>query len=235
VTRPEQTGGAFEIRIVSANAAPHEEEPGVFRLALDTTRGPIACLFYPAEGEVGSTVWVGGAAGGLSGAASLQAEVARALVPAGVTSVRLAYRQPNVFPECVLDAMAAFSFLSAIGAQATCIVGHSFGGAVAIKSGVLGGNFVHGVVAMSSQLSGAEDVDSLSPRPLLLVHGTKDTRIAHRASELIYDRAKEPKQLVLYPGAGHGLTECQEQLSALLAEWLTARVGREAMRGSNAS
>ena len=172
MTQSGAPGDAFEIRVLSANAAPHDEEPGTLRLALDTTRGPIACLFNPSEGETGAVVWVGGAAGGLGGPDSLYAEVSRALVPAGVTSVRLAYRQPNVFAECVLDSMAAFSFLSAIGAQAVCIVGHSFGGAVAIKTGILGGGFVHGVVAMSSQLTGAEDVDSLSPRALLLVHGT---------------------------------------------------------------
>ncbi|HLF08776.1 MAG TPA: alpha/beta hydrolase [Dehalococcoidia bacterium] len=225
--------GAFEIRVLSANAAPNDEEPGTYRVALETTRGPIACLFYPSEGEVGAVVWVGGASGGLGGPASLYAEVARALVPAGVTSVRIAYRQPNVFAECVLDALAAFSFLSAIGAQAVCIVGHSFGGAVAIKAGVLGGALVRGVVAMASQLSGAEDADSLSPRPLLLVHGTRDTVLAPRASEMIYGRAKEPKQLVLYPGAGHGLQECGDELAALLTDWLAGQVGRVALHGAS--
>lgn len=221
-------GGAFEIRVLRAGAQPAPDEPGVYRVALETTRGAIPCLFHPCQGERGAVIFIGGARGGFEGpAGGLYPQLGQELLEAGVSSLRLHYREPNVFPECVLDVLAALSFLRALNITHVALVGHSFGGAVAIKAAVLAPDIVSAVVAMSSQLSGAEDVDEIAPRPILLVHGTADTVLEHRASELIYERAKEPKELVLYPRAGHGLRECAEELRALLRRWLAERVGRE--------
>lgn len=44
-----------------------------------------------------------------------------------------------------------------------------------------------------------------SPLVPLLVHGTHDTILPHLASEEIFHRAKEPKELRLLAGAGHSL------------------------------
>jgi len=68
--------------------------------------------------------------------------------------VRLNYRMPNEFGECVLDTMAGLAFLSAMQYRRAAIVGHSFGGAVAINAGTLSPT-VTAVVAVSSQLAGA--------------------------------------------------------------------------------
>jgi uncharacterized protein len=51
-----------------------------------------------------------------------------------------------------------------------------------------------------------EVVDSLSPRPILLIHGTADDVVVPGESERNYGAAKDPKELVLVPGAGHGDT-----------------------------
>ena len=40
-------------------------------------------------------------------------------------------------------------------------------------------------------------------------------------AELIHGWASEPKQLVTYAGAGHGLRECRAELRKLLLDWLT--------------
>jgi fermentation-respiration switch protein FrsA (DUF1100 family) len=50
-------------------------------------------------------------------------------------------------------------------------------------------------------------VGAISPRPLLLMHGTADPSVRHQNSELLFERAKEPKDLWLCEGAGH----CQTQ------------------------
>ena len=66
-----------------------------------------------------------------------------------------------------------------------------------------------------------------SPSPfflLLLVHGTDDTIIPTRASQFIYDLAQQPKELRFYEGAGHGLTECREELDELLFTWLKSKL-----------
>jgi pimeloyl-ACP methyl ester carboxylesterase len=88
--------------------------------------------------------------------------------------VRLNYRMPNEFGECVLDTMAGLTFLKAVQYERVALIGHSFGGAVAINAGTLA-PIVTTVTAVSSQLFGAHVVGELAPRPLLLLHGTADT------------------------------------------------------------
>ena len=63
------------------------------------------------------------------------------------------------------------------------------------------------VVAMSSQTYGTDLAPQLSPRALLLVHGTADKILPDVCSRDIYARAQEPKELRLYPGCRHGLDE----------------------------
>lgn len=134
--------------------------------------------------------------------------------------MRVAYRDPGEFEECVLDALAACSFLKGIGAEQVVIVGHSFGGAVAVKAGELA-PISTAVVGMSSQRFGTQEVAQLG-KPLLLIHGSRDDVLDQAASQDIYDRALEPKQLVLLDGAGHGLSEVADEVYDLLKAFITA-------------
>ncbi len=194
----------------------------------------------PFEAGPSAVVFVGGAMGGLDGpAGGLYPRLAQALrepqdealqsgspdeadqgKPAGgLASLRLHYRQPGEFEECVLDVLGGVSFLKGIGARRVALVGHSFGAAVVIKAGELSEQ-VAGVAALSPQLHGTGSVERLSPKPLLLAHGTADDILDCAASRDIYGRAREPKRLVLYEGAGHGLTQCADELFELLRAWL---------------
>lgn len=211
-------GPDLELRILRAGA--QDAGDGSYRVLLQTTRGDLAGLLHPCEGGTAAVVFVGGASGGLGGpAGDLYGELAGELVDAGVTSFRVGYRDPEAFAECVLDALAGVSFLTGIGAERIALIGHSMGGAVAIKAAELSAATV-AVAALSSQLYGTGNVQRLSPRPLLLVHGMDDQVLEAAASQIIYDRAAEPKELVLYEGAGHSLSQCRAELLALLREWL---------------
>ena len=107
------------------------------------------------------------------------------------------------------------------------LVGHSFGGAVVIAAAVTADGPVVAVAALSSQTSGALGaVGALSPRPLLLVHGTADEVLPDACSRELYARAGEPKRLILYPGCRHGLDECRERLDRDLLGWLRGVLGR---------
>ena len=46
-----------------------------------------------------------------------------------------------------------------------------------------------------------------------------------QASEDIYERAREPKRLVILEGGGHGLQEVADDVHGLLTEFLTDAVG----------
>ncbi|HET8646957.1 MAG TPA: dienelactone hydrolase family protein [Vicinamibacteria bacterium] len=211
----------YELSIQGVALAPDGE--GEYHLVLRTSRGDIPGQFTVCEGGTGAALLVSGAAGGLDGPADgIYVRIAEALRGRRVSTLRLHYRQPGEFDECLLDVLGALSFLKGIGAERVVIVGHSFGGAVAIRAGVLS-PIVSGVAAMSSQLHGAREVAELSPRPLLLVHGMDDQVLEATASETIYAWAEEPKRLVLYAGAGHSLVQCQAELYDLLTDWIPAQ------------
>jgi fermentation-respiration switch protein FrsA (DUF1100 family) len=149
----------------------------------------------------------------------LYPRLGRELPSAGIAIARIDYRTPNEFSECMLDALAGLSFLRAIHHERAALIGHSFGGAVAINAGTLAPT-VTTVVALSSQLAGAHVVAELAPRPLLLVHGTADTILPHESSEAIYERAREPNTLRLLAGADHRFTGFGDELYQTVSGWL---------------
>jgi pimeloyl-ACP methyl ester carboxylesterase len=210
--------GELDLHILQVAAA-QADEPGAIRLQIETNRGNIQAVLHPVEGGSGAVVCVGGAMGGVSGPADkLYARLPDLLAPFAITVLRIDYRTPNNFEECVLDVLAGCSFLKGIGASDVVLLGHSFGAAVVIKAGELA-PIVRAVASLSPQLYGTREVETLG-KPLLLVHGMADTILSHEASEDIYRRALEPKRIVLYADAGHSLIQARDELDALLAEWL---------------
>lgn len=77
---------------------------------------------------------------------------------------------------------------------------------------------------MSGQLSGTDLADQISPRPLLLVHGTADEVLPDRCSREIYPQPSEPKRLLLYPECRHGFDQCREELDRDLLAWIREMV-----------
>lgn len=60
----------------------------------------------------------------------------------------------------------------------------------------------------------------LSPRPLLIIHGTKDELVSPAEAEIIYQAAGEPKQMVLIDGADHQFSQHYRQVWRVVAGWL---------------
>jgi len=202
---------------------PGVEVAGARWIMIQTTRGPIPMILHAAAEQGRVALCVSGAIGGYDGPATLYARLGLDLPKNGISIARINYRMPNEFGECVLDTLAATAFLKGTGYPRIAILGHSFGGAVAINAGTLSPN-VTTVVAISSQLAGAHTVAELAPKPLLLIHGTSDTILSHQCSEMLYERAGEPKTMKLYPGAGHILVEVGDELTALVSDWLMEKV-----------
>ena len=190
-------------------------------LLLVTNRGPIQTIIHhdPTSPTHRGIVWVGGARGGFEGPAGSMYKLLGDGLSPGITSIRLDYRQPNVLIECVMDTLAALSFLSGTGHTDVILVGHSFGGAVVIKAAPYS-EVVKGVIALSSQTFGAGDVSQVSPSPILLVHGERDTVLSQESSVKIFEWAEEPKELRLIPENGHGLQESAQEIRQLVSEWL---------------
>ena len=212
-----------QIQLKILGIEPGEEIPGGQHLTINTTRGPIPMIFHPAAEPRRAALCVSGAMGGVDGPSKLYVRMAEELPATGIAVARIDYRAPNEFGECMLDALAGASFLRAMRYERAALIGHSFGGAVAINAGTLASNITT-VIALSSQLAGAHVVAELAPRPLLLVHGTADTILPHESSEAIFDRALEPKTLKLLPSADHRFTGFGDELWQIVSDWLTEKV-----------
>ncbi|HYA35007.1 MAG TPA: alpha/beta hydrolase [Candidatus Binataceae bacterium] len=212
-----------ELSLKIVGIEPGPETVNAQYLTIHTTRGPIPIILHAAPQPGRAALCISGAIGGFDGPANLYVRLGEAMPARGIGVARINYRHPNDFGECVLDTLAGLSFLKGYRYPRVAILGHSFGGAVAINAGTLTPTAT-GVVALSSQLGGAHVVADLAPKPLLLIHGTADTILSHQSSEMLFERAGEPKTLKLFAGAGHSLKELGDEMTGLVIDWLVANI-----------
>lgn len=220
------------LRITGVQARPREmddgaPDPSKLEMRLATTRGEISALLDVSEGQTGALITCSGAMGGdhetRGPADNVYRRLSERLPAEGISTLRIHYRIAGEFEECVLDLLGACSFLSGIGAERIVLAGHSFGGAVVIKTAQILPQ-VQGVISLSPQLFGTRQVDEMH-KPLLLIHGTADGILHHQASQDIYERANEPKKLVLIPDGGHGLAEDPETVMSEMHEFVHQYAG----------
>jgi len=62
-------------------------------------------------------------------------------------------------------------------------------------------------------------ITQISPRPLLIVHGSDDETVSVNDAHRLYARAGEPKRLAIIEGAGHRLRHSEEAMAVVL-DWL---------------
>ena len=165
----------------------------------------------------------GGALGGTLGPAnSLYYDLANRLnADHSVASIRVGYRRPNDLDACTQDMIAAAEVAATDGAEQFVVLGHSFGGAVAIQTGVLLADYAAGVVTLATQSAGCEDGDRLVGVPTLHLHGDRDEVLPHFASEMV--QMITGGELVILAGATHGLGEAAEELRTRLMTWIPER------------
>jgi fermentation-respiration switch protein FrsA (DUF1100 family) len=65
-------------------------------------------------------------------------------------------------------------------------------------------------------------IGKISPRPLLLIHGDKDDLVPVEHARRLYEKAGEPKELVIIPDAGHRL-RLEEKAITTALDWLKAK------------
>ncbi len=115
--------------------------PALRHLELFTMGGLLTLLWHhPPDADEDPTAAVvacGGAMGGLLGPAEgLYQRLGDHLAEQGVPLLRVSYRRPNDLDACCLDVAAAVQLLTDRGAERVVVMGHSFGGAVAIRVAV---------------------------------------------------------------------------------------------------
>jgi uncharacterized protein len=65
-----------------------------------------------------------------------------------------------------------------------------------------------------------EAVESISGRPLILMHAEGDIQIPSDHSEELFDRAGQPSELVIVPGGTHRTVQHDPELQATALRWL---------------
>lgn len=75
-------------------------------------------------------------------------------------------------------------------------------------------------LTVDDEYSPANSVAAISPIPLLLIHGDQDVVVPPHHSQQLFERAKEPKQLWIVPGAGHIQSQESQEIRKRLAEFL---------------
>lgn len=181
---------------------------------------------YPAVEPQACVLLGGGVGGGFdTPARGLYHRLGEELPKQGLSVLWIQYRQPTDLDEAIQDVLLGIGYLVSHGCPRVGLVGHSFGGAVMIGAAARSPKAAT-VVALAPQSFGTEEVGSLTPRPLLLVHGTADSVLPSSCSRSIYEHAQTPKALELIEGTGHVLDEASERVHALVHDWLVKNLLR---------
>jgi uncharacterized protein len=80
-------------------------------------------------------------------------------------------------------------------------------------------------LTVDDDYSPANAVAAISPLPLLLIHGDQDVVVPTHNSQQLFERAKEPKELWIVPGAGHTQSLNNETVRNRLLEYLLRHTG----------
>jgi len=196
--------------------------PTVRQVEMYTRRGLLSLLWHePTEltRNVG-IVMMGGAMGGTLGPGTgLYNDLGHYLAEYGVSSIRLSYRKPNDLDSCCVDAAAAVQLLIGSGVDRVVLMGHSFGGAVAIRVAVGLSEMVAGVVTFATQSAGCEIAGGLQGKPLLMFHGDNDSILPAEASEMVRTIAGTG-DLRIMEGDDHLLTNSHDHMFEEVLKWL---------------
>lgn len=203
--------------------------PTLRHVEMYTMRGLLTLLWHePPAGvavQPGALVLCGGAMGGLLGPGdAMYHRLGEEWSRRGVPVLRVSYRKPNDLDLCCVDVAAAVQLaIGGAGAERVVLMGHSFGGAVAVRVGVGLNEMVAGVVTFATQSAGCEVAGGLAATPLLLFHGERDELLPIEASEMVRMIAGTG-ELVRLPGDGHMLAKSDEIIWERLEVWLAPLV-----------
>jgi dipeptidyl aminopeptidase/acylaminoacyl peptidase len=87
-------------------------------------------------------------------------------------------------------------------------------------SGITFEDFVAQRRVQAEKLNPFDHVAKISPRPILIIHGTEDAIVKPEQAKILYERAKRPKRLVLIEDADHVYTDQRQQLLNTILRWV---------------
>ena len=195
-----------------------------------TTEGLLQLWWFGQPGATDVVLMCGGAMGGVLGPGrSLYFEFGRTLAATGRAAMAVSYRRPGDLGRCLLDLCAAADLAMRNGAERFVLLGHSFGGAVAIQAACTFTPAVSGVITFATQSGGCEEAAQMGSVPLLLLHGERDSILGAENSTMVQSFAGHG-EVRLLPDTEHLMTEAADEIATITREWTTARFAEHAAR-----
>lgn len=90
---------------------------------------------------------------------------------------------------------------------------------------------VWGVATIASQTAGTSGIKELSPRPVMLLHGTGDTVLSSRCSQNLYQEygSAGERELHFFEGDDHGLTNNAPKAETMIFDFAAKCLGLEGL------
>lgn len=153
----------------------------------------------------------------LAGPSGLFNDLAVTMQRAGVSVLQL-HRCSDDFEERRIALLSALDAVTRQGVDRMALIGWSVGATMAIAAGSMHPS-VRGVAALAPEASAASFVTDLAPRSFLVMHGANDRVTPASTSRMLFERAEDPKALIIYRGDGHKFTHHHDEALATLTTW----------------
>lgn len=185
-----------------------------------TMEGLLQIMWHGAPGATDVALMCGGAMGGMLGPGrSLFLEFGLELAAEGRAAMAIGYRKPGDLTRSLLDTCAAADLALRNGAERFAILGHSFGGAVAIQAASTFAAHTAGVVTYATQSAGCEEASRIGDTPLLLLHGERDSILGPENSMMVRSLAGTG-EVRLFADTDHLMAEAADEIAEITGSWV---------------
>ncbi|MEO0495498.1 MAG: dienelactone hydrolase family protein [Actinomycetota bacterium] len=195
-----------------------------------TMEGLLQIWWWGQPGATDVVIMCGGAMGGVTGPGrALYVELAKDLAREGRAAMAVDYRKAGDLARSLLDTCAAVDLAMRNGAERFVVLGHSFGGAVAVQAAGTFPSLTAGVITYATQSGGCEEAARMGDTPLLLLHGEQDSILGPENSMMVQALAGHG-EVRTFPGTDHLMAEAADEIATITGEWVRARLDEHAGR-----
>ncbi|MEQ8840276.1 MAG: dienelactone hydrolase family protein [Acidimicrobiales bacterium] len=188
-----------------------------------TMEGLLQIMWHGAPDADDVVLMCGGAMGGMLGPGrSLYLDFGLELAAQGRAAMAVGYRKPGDLTRSLLDTCAAADLALRNGAKRFAILGHSFGGAVAIQAASTFAAHTAGVITYATQSAGCEEAARIGDTPLLLLHGENDSILGPENSMMVRSLAGTG-EVRLFPDTDHLMAEVADEIAEITRTWIHDR------------
>lgn len=197
-----------------------------------TMEGLLQIMWHGDPNATDVVLMCGGAMGGMLGPGrSLYLELGLELAAEGRAAMAVGYRKPGDLTRSLLDTCATADLALRNGAERFAILGHSFGGAVAIQAASTFAAHTAGVITYATQSAGCEEASRIGDTPLLLLHGERDSILGPENSMMVQSLAGTG-EVRMFPDTDHLMAEAADEIAEITGAWVREKFAAHAAAGA---